>query len=115
VFLLHGIGRNIKLMRYAGLALFLIVTWKVFFIDLARLDQLYRIVAFIALGVLVLCGSFLYLRSRSAFSTEKSGTPDQGVKTDQGTSEENASEPNETNENPTEQDDSASKTEGDSE
>jgi uncharacterized membrane protein len=114
-FLLRGIGQNIKAMRYVGLALFGIVTWKVFFVDLARLDQLYRIVAFIALGVLVLCGSFLYLRSRSAFSTETHRPPDPGMTADQDTSEENASEPDETNENPTEDDNSASKTEGQSE
>ena len=69
-FLVRGISRDIKPMRYAGLALFVIVTWKVFFVDLSRLDQLYRIVAFIILGVLVLCGSFLYLRSRKTFETK---------------------------------------------
>lgn len=68
-FLVRGISHNIKPMRYAGLALFVIVTWKVFFVDLARLDQLYRIVAFMVLGVMVLCGSFLYLRSRKNFET----------------------------------------------
>ncbi len=69
-FLVRGIGKDIRPMRYVGLSLFAIVTWKVFFVDLARLDQLYRIVAFIVLGVLVLCGSFLYLRSRSTFATK---------------------------------------------
>ena len=69
-FLVRGISRDIKPMRYAGLTLFAIVTWKVFFVDLARLDQLYRIVAFMIRGVLVLCGSFLYLRSRKMFETK---------------------------------------------
>jgi len=69
-FLIRGISRNIRSMRYAGLGLFLIVTWKVFFVDLARLDQLYRIVAFIVLGIMVLAGSFLYLRSRKSFETQ---------------------------------------------
>ena len=68
-FLVKGIGKDIKPLRLVGLALFGIVTWKVFFVDLARLDHLYRIVAFIVLGILVLCGSFLYLRSRSTFAT----------------------------------------------
>lgn len=71
-FLIRGIGRNDRSLRYAGLVLFGIVTWKVFFVDLARLDQLYRIVAFIILGVLVLFGSFLYLRSRHSFLTADS-------------------------------------------
>ncbi len=66
-FLVRGISKNIKPMRYVGLALFVIVACKVFFFDLAKLDQLYRIVAFIILGVLVLFGSFLYLRARKTF------------------------------------------------
>ena len=66
-FLVRGISRNIKPLRYVGLALFVIVAFKVFFVDLAKLDQLYRIVAFIVLGVLVLFGSFLYLRARKTF------------------------------------------------
>ena len=43
---------------------------KVFLVDLARLDQIYRIVAFIVLGVLVLSGSFLYLQYRQTFATD---------------------------------------------
>lgn len=69
-FLVRGISKDIRPLRYVGLALFALVTWKVFFNDLARLDQLYRIVAFIVLGIMVLSGSFLYLRSRQTFSTE---------------------------------------------
>ena len=75
-FLVRGISKDIKPLRYAGLALFAVVTWKVFFSDLAKLDQLYRIVAFIVLGVLVLCGSFLYLRSRQTFATKVDGGDD---------------------------------------
>ena len=37
---------------------------KVFVFDLGDLDQLWRIVAFVTLGVLLLFGSFLYLRFR---------------------------------------------------
>ncbi len=70
-FLLRGIQKDRRLLRYLGLGLFVIVAWKVFFVDLARLDQLYRIIAFIALGLMVLAGSFLYLRSRSSFETHK--------------------------------------------
>ena len=73
-FLVKGISKDIKPLRYIGLALFAVVTWKVFFVDLAKLDSLYRIVAFIVLGVLVLCGSFLYLRSRQTFAIKVDGT-----------------------------------------
>ncbi|HAR67187.1 MAG TPA: hypothetical protein DCR55_13385, partial [Lentisphaeria bacterium] len=43
------------------LGMFVIVIGKVFFNDLAALHQLYRIVAFLVLGVLILGGSFLYV------------------------------------------------------
>ena len=57
-------------LRYVGLALFSIVAVKVFFADLASLDQIYRIVAFILLGFLVLAGSFLYMKYRHTFEIE---------------------------------------------
>jgi uncharacterized membrane protein len=66
--LLRGIWRNQRWLRYAGLVLFAVVIWKVFFRDLAQLDQFYRIVAFIVLGVVVLAGSFVYLKYRETFA-----------------------------------------------
>lgn len=73
--LLAGIIRRVRGLRYAGLALFLVVVIKVFFRDLAELDQIYRIVAFIVLGVVVLCGSFLYLKHRQSFAAVEQAPP----------------------------------------
>lgn len=73
--LLYGIWRNGKSLRYAGLTLFAIVIGKVFFRDLAELDQFYRIIAFIVLGVVVLAGSFLYLKYRETFALRPSDVP----------------------------------------
>jgi uncharacterized membrane protein len=70
--LLGGIRRNIAPLRYAALALFAVVAWKVFFSDLERLDPIFRIVAFLVLGLLVLAGSFIYLKYRQSFAMEKS-------------------------------------------
>jgi len=67
-FILSGILRNQRLARYAGLTLFAIVSAKVIFSDLERLDQIYRIIAFLVLGVLIMTGSFLYLKFRSRFA-----------------------------------------------
>ncbi|MDT4329748.1 DUF2339 domain-containing protein [Methylomonas sp. MED-D] len=64
----HGIRREVAALRLAGLVLFAIVAWKVFFVDLARLEQIYRIVAFIVLGMLVLGGAFFYMRYRQNFA-----------------------------------------------
>lgn len=68
--LLGGIWKDLQRLRYVALGLFAVVAWKVFFSDLARLDQIYRIVAFAVLGVLVLSGSFIYLKYRHAFATK---------------------------------------------
>ncbi|MCB9951882.1 MAG: DUF2339 domain-containing protein [Planctomycetaceae bacterium] len=70
-FLYCGILFRKSGLRYLGLAFFGLIALKIFMIDLARLDQIYRIVAFIILGVLVLGGSFLYLRFRESFEDEK--------------------------------------------
>lgn len=66
--LLSGIWRNQRALRYIGLTLFVVVIGKVFFRDLAELDQFFRIIAFIVLGVLVLAGSFVYLKYRETFA-----------------------------------------------
>ncbi len=70
--ILAGIHRQLGPMRYVGLALFTVVGFKVFLVDLASLDQFYRIIAFILLGVLVLCGAFLYLKYRQTFERQRS-------------------------------------------
>jgi len=76
-FLIVGIRHRMPALRYCGLALFGIVAVKVFTNDLDSLDSFYRIVAFLILGVLLLFGSFLYLRFRETFSTEPQPvTPD---------------------------------------
>jgi uncharacterized membrane protein len=72
-FLLVGILRNLRMLRYAGLTLFAIVAYKVFFVDLAQLDSFYRIIAFIILGLLVLTASFIYLKFRESFAVEPDG------------------------------------------
>ena len=70
-FVLVGIRKAIRPLRLIGLSLFALVAWKVFAVDLANLDQIYRIVAFILLGVLVLCGSFVYLKYRHEFEVDE--------------------------------------------
>jgi len=69
-FVFSGIKRNIKAMRYTGLLLFLICALKVFIFDLSQLSSLYRIFAFIALGIFILIGAFIYVRFVETFSTE---------------------------------------------
>ncbi|RMG33936.1 MAG: DUF2339 domain-containing protein [Planctomycetota bacterium] len=65
--LVVGLLKQIRAARLAGLGLFAVVTWKVFFVDLRHLEQLYRVVAFLVLGVLTLLGAFLYLKFDTLF------------------------------------------------
>ena len=78
-FVLAGILRAVRALRFLGLGLFAVTAGKVFLADLAHLAPVYRIVAFIALGVLLLAGSFVYLRFRVRFQTEETET-EEGVK-----------------------------------
>lgn len=66
--LLAGILKNARILRHIGLLLFATAAGKVFLVDLSRLDQFYRIIAFVLLGVLILTGSFIYLRFRERFA-----------------------------------------------
>jgi uncharacterized membrane protein len=67
VLVFAGITKRVSVIRLVGLALFALVAWKVFFIDLAQLDKIYRIVAFIVLGMLALGGAFFYMRFQQNF------------------------------------------------
>lgn len=69
-FLIRGIAKDNSSVRYAGLTLFAIVSIKVFFVDLKNLDPIYRIIAFVILGMMLLAGSFLYLKHRERFATK---------------------------------------------
>jgi uncharacterized membrane protein len=73
--LLRGIVYREKPVRVLGLLLFTVVAFKVFLVDLAGLESLYRIVAFIILGILVLCGSLLYLKFRETFENPEVAAP----------------------------------------
>jgi uncharacterized membrane protein len=74
-FVISGIRGGTRGLRYAGLVLFAVVVWKIFFVDLARLGQIYRIAAFIVLGAVLLCGSFVYLKYRQRFTSEPPPLP----------------------------------------
>jgi uncharacterized membrane protein len=60
--LLVGMHRQLPPVRYAGIALFVVTLAKLFLFDLAQLDQLYRIGAFMAVAVLLIGSSYLYQR-----------------------------------------------------
>jgi uncharacterized membrane protein len=69
--LLAGIVNGSATLRGTGLALLAGTILKVFFVDLSGQAQLYRIIAFVILGLVVLAGSYLYFRFSQRFETVK--------------------------------------------
>ncbi len=59
-----GIRGHAPGLRWQGLALLLVVVGKTFLIDLSFLEQGYRILSFLIVGVLLVAVSFLYQRSQ---------------------------------------------------
>lgn len=68
--LFAGIRVRGKWLRWCGLGLFTMAVVKLLASDLDGLDTLYRIVAFISVGVLLVLGSFVYLKYKSLFEPE---------------------------------------------
>jgi hypothetical protein len=66
ILLVSGIARRIRPPRYAGLGLLGVTIVKLFFHDLASLDQLYRIGAFVAVAAIAMLASFAYQRFYAA-------------------------------------------------
>ncbi|MGQ9914518.1 MAG: DUF2339 domain-containing protein [Thermogutta sp.] len=69
-----GMWKSQRWVRAAGLVLFAVVTYKVFFRDLRELDAFYRIFAFVILGLVILSGSVLYLRYKTIAAKDDTST-----------------------------------------
>jgi len=68
--LLYGHARGQRLLRLMALLLLTAATVKVFFFDLAALEQFYRIVSFLVLGAILLAVSFLYQQKQRGAKAE---------------------------------------------
>jgi uncharacterized membrane protein len=80
-----GLQRKVRALRLAGLVLFAVVAGKVFLLDLSRLEMIWRVLSFMAVGGVLLLGSFAYLRASrpeeepvAAVSGQESGTTSSG-------------------------------------
>jgi uncharacterized membrane protein len=71
VLLVIGIGRKIPATRYAAMGLLCVTILKLFFHDLARLNQLYRIGAFIGVAIIAMLASFAYQKFFAAVVVEE--------------------------------------------
>jgi len=74
-FITAGIRKSVAALRYLGLALMLVVVGKVFLSDLSRMSMAVRVVAFLAVGLILLGGAFAYLQAAGRFATAKPGDP----------------------------------------
>jgi uncharacterized membrane protein len=60
-----GLVRDIRELRYGGLVLLGLGVAKLFLYDLAELNEIYRVLSFVAVGLLLLTGAYAYQRVRS--------------------------------------------------
>jgi uncharacterized membrane protein len=60
--LVWGLVRNSRVLRLGGFALLALALSKVFLYDLSTLEALWRVLSFVALGLLLLAGAFAYQR-----------------------------------------------------
>jgi uncharacterized membrane protein len=65
--LVVGLMVDRRPLRLGGLALLGLAAVKVFAVDLAHLESVYRVASFLALGLLLLSGAFAYQRLRADF------------------------------------------------
>ena len=64
-----GVQSRTVINRVMGLALFAVVVFKLYLSDVWVLDKVFRMIAFLALGGLLVAGSYLYSRFRTRIET----------------------------------------------
>lgn len=74
--LTYGIAGQSKVFRMTSIGLFVAAAFKVFFLDLSNLDQLWRIVAFAAIGMVMLAGALIYIRCKDRFMQKENEDTD---------------------------------------
>jgi len=74
VLLIGGVLKNLRPLRLAAMALLSLALAKLFLHDLDRLNQLYRIAAFLSVAVIAIVASFIYQRFLSPVRKETSNS-----------------------------------------
>jgi uncharacterized membrane protein len=69
--LVVGFRRRIRSLRLCGLALFGLTALKLTFVDMAQVEQIYRVLSFLALGALLMAASYLYHRVEKTMAEAK--------------------------------------------
>jgi len=71
--IVYGLLRDVRRLRLGGLALLALAVTKVYTYDLAELEELSRVLSFVALGLLLLVGAFAYQRIRVGVGNDSEG------------------------------------------
>jgi uncharacterized membrane protein len=72
-FIVIGIRSTAKGWRYTGLVFFCIVVGKVFLSDLSGMETIYRVIAFMIVGGLLIAGSYVYIKAGKKFIAKETG------------------------------------------
>jgi uncharacterized membrane protein len=64
ILFIFGIKKGNRYFRYSSLGLIGIIILKAFFVDLAELQTLYKIILFIILGLILLGISYVYQKKK---------------------------------------------------
>jgi uncharacterized membrane protein len=72
--ILVGLLRQKRALRLGGLGVLALAVGKVFLVDLAHLDSIWRVGSFLAVGLLLLAGAFAYQRARVPLVRERRET-----------------------------------------
>jgi uncharacterized membrane protein len=68
--LVYGLMRNSRVLRLGGFTLLGLAVSKVFLYDLSTLESLWRVLSFIALGLLLLAGALAYQRMQPSEASD---------------------------------------------
>jgi uncharacterized membrane protein len=68
--LVYGLIRNSRALRLSGFTLLALAVTKVFLYDLATLESLWRVLSFVALGLLLLAGALAYQRMQPSEASD---------------------------------------------
>jgi hypothetical protein len=71
--LVAGFWRKVRSLRLSALGLFGLTALKLVFIDMAKVEEVYRIVSFLVLGILMIGASYLYHRVEKRLSMSSGG------------------------------------------
>jgi len=72
--ILAGLAKRRRALRLGGLGILALAVGKVFVVDLAYLESIWRVGSFLAVGLLLLAGAFRYQRSRLPLTHERRQT-----------------------------------------